>query len=255
LLITLDTLRYDAAAKLHSAGRTPFLRSLLPDGWEERHAPGNFTFAAHAAFFAGFLPTPARPGSHPRRLALAFDGATTIGPETCTLDGPDIVSGLMERGYRTICIGGVGFFNKRTPLSQVFPAMFDESHWEERFGVTDRDSTGHQVGRARERIEATPRSQPLFLFLNVSALHQPNKHYLPGAEEDSLESHEAALEYADGELAKLLPALELRGRGGFGIVTSDHGTCYGENGFQGHRLGHPVVWTVPYGEFSWGPGR
>ncbi len=33
------------------------------------------------------------------------------------------------------------------------------------------------------------------------------------------------------------------------ILCSDHGTAYGEDGYHGHRLGHPVVWTVPYAEF------
>ncbi|HVJ81911.1 MAG TPA: metalloenzyme domain-containing protein, partial [Planctomycetia bacterium] len=141
LLVTLDTLRYDAATKLHAAGRTPFLSSLLPAGWEERHSPGSFTFAAHAAFFAGFLPTPARPGVHPRRFALKFPGATTIGPETCVLEGPDIVAGLKAKGYRTICLGGTGFFNRLTPLGTVLPGLFDEAHWEPKFGVTEPDST------------------------------------------------------------------------------------------------------------------
>jgi|GEM_PF-4288067 hypothetical protein len=26
------------------------------------------------------------------------------------------------------------------------------------------------------------------------------------------------------------------------------GTAYGEDGYHGHRLAHPVVWTVPYAE-------
>lgn len=35
----------------------------------------------------------------------------------------------------------------------------------------------------------------------------------------------------------------------FAIVCSDHGTAYGEDGHTGHRLGHEVVWTVPYAQF------
>jgi hypothetical protein len=33
------------------------------------------------------------------------------------------------------------------------------------------------------------------------------------------------------------------------ILCSDHGTAYGEDGYFGHRVSHPVVWTVPYAEF------
>ncbi|HEY8504971.1 MAG TPA: hypothetical protein VIL46_10340, partial [Gemmataceae bacterium] len=50
ILVTLDTLRYDVARDLWAAGRTPGLARVLPrGGWEERHSPGSFTFAAHAA--------------------------------------------------------------------------------------------------------------------------------------------------------------------------------------------------------------
>src|SRR5258708_17428900 len=67
LLVTLDTLRYDVAQEALRQGRTPNLAAVLPGGrWEKRHTPGSFTYAAHQAFFAGFLPTPARAGKHPR---------------------------------------------------------------------------------------------------------------------------------------------------------------------------------------------
>jgi hypothetical protein len=45
----------------------------------------------------------------------------------------------------------------------------------------------------------------------------------------------------------LFEALRRRGPSA-AIVCSDHGTCYGEDGYTGHRLAHPVVWTVPYAE-------
>src|SRR6266550_8981824 len=62
LFVTLDTLRYDVAVDCLASGRTPNLASVLPGAmWEKRHSPGNFTYAAHQAFFAGFLPTPADP--------------------------------------------------------------------------------------------------------------------------------------------------------------------------------------------------
>lgn len=100
LFVTLDTLRFDVADAAYREGRTPHLASVLPrTGWERRHSPGNFTFAAHAAFFAGFLPTPASPGVHPRLMALRFPGSETTVSDTAVLEGPDIVAGLRERGY------------------------------------------------------------------------------------------------------------------------------------------------------------
>jgi hypothetical protein len=249
LFVTLDTLRYDVAAGLAAAGRTPRLAAVLPGGaWERRHTPGSFTFSAHAAFFAGFLPTPAAPGRHPRPFALRFPGSETTTDATAVFDAPDIVTGLRGVGYHAICVGGVGFFNKRSPLGCVFPSLFDESHWAEELGVTDPRSTERQVDLALARVAAVPRDRRAFLFVNVSAIHQPNRFYLPGATDDTLESHAAALEYVDDHLGRLFAGLRRRGPW-LTVLCSDHGTAYGEDGFTGHRLAHPVVWDVPYAEF------
>jgi hypothetical protein len=249
LFVTLDTLRYDVAADLFATGRIPHLASVLPvGGWEKRHSPGNFTFAAHAAFFAGFFPTPARPGRHPRPFALRFPDSETTTDQTAVFDSPDLVSGLRGCGYWTICIGGTGFFNRLTPLGQALPALFDESHWSTQLGVTDPHSTERQVNLALRRVADQPPDRRVFLFVNVSAIHQPNRFYLPEVAEDCLESHAAALEYVDGHLGRLFAGL--RRRGPFLVVIcSDHGTAYGEDGYHGHRLAHPVVWEVPYAEF------
>src|SRR5262245_39824214 len=192
LFVTLDTLRYDVAAELCADGRTPNLTAVLPGGrWEKRHSPGNFTFAAHAAFFAGFLPTPARPGKHPRLFALSFPGSETATGETAVFGAPDIVTGFRDREYHTICVGGVGFFNKLSPLGSVLPGLFDESYWSPGLGVTDPRSTEHQVNLALARVAEVERGRRVFLFVNVSALHQPNCCYLPGATDDTLDSHAA----------------------------------------------------------------
>jgi hypothetical protein len=249
LLMTIDTLRYDVARDAIRSGRTPNLAAVLPGGqWEERHSPGSFTYAAHQAFFAGFLPTPVAPGKHPRPFAVRFPGSETTTDRTCVLDAPDLVSGLAAREYHTICVGGVGFFNKQTPMGNVLPGLFAESHWSPELGVTDPRSTENQVAVAVERLGALPIDRRVFLFLNVSAVHQPNRFYLEGAIEDSIASHAAALAYVDRCLPPLFDALRRRGPA-LAIACSDHGTAYGEDGYHGHRLGHPVVWTVPYAEF------
>lgn len=247
LFVTLDTLRYDVAARLLEEDRTPQLARHVKR-WEKRHAPGSFTFASHTAFFAGFLPTPAEPGKHPRLFALRFEGSETTAPETCMLDAPDIVRGLAARGYHTVCIGGVGFFNKQNPLGEVLPGYFQESHWRPDLGVTNLTSTQNQVALAEEIVTRVPADKRVFLFLNVSAIHQPNRSYIPGAKEDSIVTHAAALEFADRPLGRLFDVMRKRAPT-FAIVCSDHGTAYGEDGYRGHRLAHEVVWTVPYAHF------
>ncbi len=252
VMITLDTLRYDVAAEALEKGLTPNIAAVLPDGqWELRHTPGNFTYAAHQAFFAGFLPTPITPGLHPRLFAAHFFGSQTTSEQTFQFDSPTIVRGLSSRGYRTVCIGGVGFFNKQTELGRVLPGMFDESHWSESLGVTDPRSTENQIAIAVDCLQGLPIQQRLFLFINVSAMHQPNCMYVDGCEVDSAETQAAALAYVDSCLAELFSALRKRAPS-LCILTSDHGTAYGEDGYWGHRVSHPVVWEVPYAEFILG---
>ncbi|MCY0949424.1 STM4013/SEN3800 family hydrolase [Streptomyces sp. H27-S2] len=258
LLVTLDTLRYDVAVRLAAEGRIPHLAAHLPGGaWERRHAPGSFTYASHQAMFAGFLPTPAEPGPHPRLFAARFTGSESTAGHTWVFDTPDLVSGLAAAGYRTVCVGGVGFFNRRGALGSVLPGMFQESHWEPEFGVASPASFEAQVARAEQVVAALPADRRLFLFLNVSAMHQPNWFHLDGATAaagDSWESHAAALEYVDRHIGRLFDAMRSRRRC-FAIVCSDHGTTYGDDGYTGHRLAHEAVWTVPYAQFSLEPPR
>lgn len=255
LFITLDTLRFDAAQRCLREGRLPTLSRHLPShGWELRHTPASFTYAAHGAFFAGFLPTPARPGPHPRLFALAFAGSETIDANTFVFDDhADIVGGFAALGYRTLCIGGVGFFNLANPLGRALPGLFDEAHWRPTFGVNAQDSTDAQVALARERLLSDDlRDRRCFTFINISALHQPNRQYLPGATHDNLDSHCAALEYVDGALAPLFETARRRAPT-FVLICSDHGTAYGEDGYHGHRIAHDVVMHVPYSHFVLAP--
>lgn len=247
LFLTLDTLRYDVAQTLWESGKLPNFSKWLPaEGWEKRHTPGSFTYAAHQAFFAGFLPTPARPGKHPRLFATEFAGSESVVESTYVFKEANIVAGFKSIGYKTLCIGGVGFFNKKTPLSCVFPDLFEESYWDESFGVTNPQSTQCQFEKAAELLEQY--KSPIFLFINVSALHQPNYFYLKNHTTDDLKSHAAALEYVDSQLPILMQALEKR-QDFFAICCADHGTTYGEDGYTGHRIGHEKVWEVPYLEF------
>ena len=72
-----------------------------------------------------------------------------------------------------------------------------------------------------------------------------------GAKRDTRETHAAALRYVDGCLPPLFAAFRRRGKA-LCIVCSDHGSAYGEDDLRGHRVAHPVVWTVPYAEWVWG---
>lgn len=245
LFVTFDCLRQDVAAWCLAEGWLP---GLLPCSWEARDTPGTFTLPAHLAFFHGFLPTPRSPGPHARLFALEFDGSLSTGPTTAVFSGvPDIFSGLAARGYRTFCVGGVGFFNKRNPLGQVLPGFFQESAWAPELGVAARNSTEAQVGVAIDWLARIPDEQRVLLFLNVSATHPPHAHYA-GKPRECFASQAAALRYAASCLPPLLDAMRRRGEC-LCLFMGDHGEAYGEDGQFGHRIAHPTVTTVPYAEF------
>jgi hypothetical protein len=250
LFVTLDCLRFDVAQRCFSEGRAPVLARLLPpEGWEARETPGTFTLPAHLAFFHGFLPTPAGPGPHPRLFALEFEGSLTIAPTTWIFAGvPDIITGFRRLGYRTFCVGGVGFFNKKNPLGHVLPGFFEDSVWAPSLGVTAKTSTAEQVRAALDWLRTIPPHDRVLLFINVSATHPPHAHYLPGAARDSPSSQAAALAYVDSQLPPLFDALRRRGEC-FCLFLADHGEAHGEDGRWGHRIAHPTVTTVPYAHF------
>lgn len=248
LFITLDTLRYDAAQAAWRAGRLKTLEPYLcKGGWEKRHSPGSFTYAAHHAFFAGFLPTPLGPGPHPRVFAAEFAGSVSAVETTFVFKEASLPAALAARNYHTICIGGTGFFNQQNELARVLPGLFSEAHWTPDLGVACRTSEVNQVAQAVSSLEKAG-DRRVFLFLNISAIHQPNWFYGADQGPDTVATHTSALAAVDVALRPLFQRMKSRGPT-FAIVCSDHGHAYGEDGYFGHRLGHEVVWTVPYAEF------
>ena len=168
VFITLDSLRYDVAQNALRTGQTPNLAKYLPAaGWEKRHTPGNFTFPAHQAFFAGFLPSPAAPGNYQRLFVSHFIGEDAVGDASFRFSEANIVTGLSKQGYYTLCVGGVGFFNKLTSLGCVFPDLFNESKWCESFSVSDPDSARHQIDYAVQRFNTLTQDHLVFLFVNI----------------------------------------------------------------------------------------
>lgn len=251
LFLCLDTLRYDAAIQEEKAGNTPVLNRY--GSWERRQAPGNFTYPSHHAMFAGFLPCPSGAKSLADREMLFFPRQIGMGrkpPEGAfAFSGSTIMEGLEKEGYDTWCVGGVSFFDKRTDLGKVFPGYFQKSYWNPSFACPVKESTANQVDFILKRIAGAEPGRRIFLYLNVDAIHYPNYFYLDGAENDSLESHRAALRYVDGQLGRLLDGWKQVRGGGFVVCCSDHGTCYGEDGCQFHGIDHPAVNTVPYKHF------
>lgn len=251
LFLCLDTLRYDVAAEEERKGTTPVLNRFGP--WEKCQAPGNFTYPSHHAMFAGFLPCPFDARSIADRNPLFFPVNGGMGRKPPSgaygFSGATIMEGLSAVGYATWCIGGVAFFDKRSDLGRVFPGFFQHSYWNPSFSCTIKDSTKNQVDFIIRKLEKADPAVPLFLYLNIDAIHYPNCFYLDGATKDSLLSHAAALRYVDEQLGRFFGEYKRLRRSAFVICCSDHGTCYGEDGCQFHGINHPAVMTVPYKHF------
>ncbi|UKY49226.1 STM4013/SEN3800 family hydrolase [Streptomyces inhibens] len=245
LFVTLDSLRYDVAQTALEAGMTPHLAGLLPGGrWERRQTPGTFTLPAHIAFFSGFLPKLPQPAQPSRLWECRPPAFKKVPPETFQFDAANLLDGLGRHGYRTVCVGGVTYFSRETPLGSVLPDLFDEDHWRPEFCSPEPDSTRHQVDQALELADPVGERRPLYLFVNVSATHVPHGHYIDSSE-DTTASQAAALSYADAQLGRLLDGLAAKGRW-LVIICADHGDAYGDDGFHGRGIAHPSVFNVPY---------
>lgn len=252
LFLCLDTLRWDVAWQEQEAEGTPVLNQY--GKWQKCFAPGNFTYPSHHAMFAGFLPAPYTARGIGDREMLFFPKSIGMGnmspPGAFCFDGATIMEGLSKVGYETMCIGGVAFFDKRSAIGSVFPSMFQKSYWRPAFGCGIKDSTANQVEFALKKLEELPQKQRLFLYINLTAIHYPNYFYVDGTPKhrDSVETHAAALRYVDSQLSPLFEALKKRNKT-FVIATSDHGSCYGEGGFQFHGLPNEITDTIPYKHF------
>ena len=251
LLVCLDTLRYDVAAKEEAQGTTPVLNRY--GSWKKCQAPGNFTWPSHHAMFAGFLPADCDAKNLADREMLFFPKQIGMGKKAPRgaygFSGGTIMEGLEKEGYDTWCVGGVSFFDKRSDLGKVFPGYFRKSYWNPSFGCGVKDSTKNQVDFILKKLDGADPEQNIFMYLNVDAIHYPNYFYLEGSSYDTAASHGAALRYVDGELGRLFDRWKEKRGEAFVICCSDHGTCYGEDGCQFHGINHPIVNTVPYKHF------
>lgn len=253
LFLCLDTLRYDVAAEEEAKGGTPVLNQY--GLWEKRQAPGNFTYPSHHAMFAGFLPCSYDAKNIGERSPLFFPLNAGMGKKAPDgafgFSGATIMEGLEKIGYDTWCIGGVAFFDKRSDLGRVFPGYFKHSYWNPSFSCPVKESTKNQVDFIMKKLEQSDPDVPVFMYVNIDAIHYPNYFYLenPSKTQDSIESHSAALRYVDKELGRLFENWKAIRKDTFVICCSDHGTCYGEDGCQFHGINHPMVNTIPYKQF------
>jgi Sulfatase len=247
-VITLDSLRYDAAV----AANTPFIKGLMTQwqenftGWVKAGANATYTLPAHLSLFhAGILPcdnSPDVPPPYNRDKLKVFRATLSWQRQRSnvvfpTPEAPNIVKGFSRMGYRTLGIGGVHWFDTRYQTSgPIWKTYFDEFHWRPDFDEFTVDAFERQVVLAR-RLLSKPDDRPLFFFLNIASTHMPYR-----GNDANPAGQAKCLEYVDSHLAGLVDALP---KPLFLVLMADHGDCMGEDGLWGHGLYHPKVMEIP----------
>ena len=249
LFITIDSCRYDTFV----AANAPAMKKV--SALYKAQAPAHFTYASHAAMFAGFtpgvaeLPTPFLNPKFARLFRLDRAGAAGHARPGFSVSGTDIVDGFRNARYATIGAAAMGWFDPKTPVSKKLTGSFEQ------FLFTGDKGIATQLAFI-EKQAARETRRNLFVFLNVGETHVP--YYFEGAPWDRTdnpclpfqkvdraaecrERQRLCCEYVDRKLAPLLESFA----DATIVVCGDHGDCWGEDGLWEHGISHPMTLTVP----------
>lgn len=255
LLLVYDSCRYDVL----KAARTPVLDSFIRP--LRAHAPANFTYPSHQAFFVGILPHVPDNLPYYNRFRKQLLGLGGVGEGQVAKDALkkvsstwNLVQGLREEGYRTVGTGAVNWF-RQDSLRVGFEHFL--------FTGTDAD---RQIDFLLEHLRGADR---FFGFINFGETHAPYAFAgkrepcrdrvlarlmswppLPsgpvGAATCGFRCQVEAAEFLDSRLPRLFADLP---GDTVVILTADHGECFGEDGYWGHGVHHPLVYEVPLAIF------
>ena len=250
LFITLDSCRYDTFA----AACTPSFDRI--GATHRAKAPGNYTYASHAAMFVGFTPgdfSVLEPCLNPkfgRIFKMAYPPALNTRRDFVTLQGANIVEGFGRLGYETIGTGAVGWFDPGAPTANVLTGSFKRY-----FYPGNPWSLRRQVAFVFEELDRAG-DAPVFLFINVGETHVPYFHEeapwsandnrcVPFSDRNDADEcrrrQTACLEWVDTELASVVD----RFTDANVLVCGDHGDAWGEDGLWEHGIHHEKVLEVP----------
>lgn len=224
-------------------------------------APANFTYASHHAFFVGILPNSTQYIPYYNRFRKQLLGLTGVGEIQVHKSALkkiestwNVIQGLANEGYQTVGAGAMNWFRQES-LTQGF----------ERFLFTGRNAD-RQIDFLLENINV---SRPFFGFINFGETHAPyvfrgktepckddvrarrmiwppEENGPVGKDTCAFRCQVAAAEFLDSCMARLFDSLP---GNTVVVLTSDHGDCFGEDGYWGHGVNHPMVFEVPLAIF------
>jgi choline-sulfatase len=228
LLITVDTLRFDAlGGRGRSRSPTPTMDLLADAGarFEAAHAQSVVTLPSHANLLSG-------------RYALEH-GVRDNSGFRFPAETPTLATILKRAGYRT------GAFVSAFPLDFRFGLGRGFDVYDDRLGATDSDAAFHMPERrGKDTVAAAARwllanaGSPTFCWVHIYEPHFPYEPEEPFAALFPEDPYLGEVAAADDALRPLLDPLLRAGKTGQTLVllTADHGESRGEHGETTHGI-------------------
>ena len=226
VLVTIDTLRYDAVGfDGNTRGTTPNLDRFAAEGrvFSFAHAHNVITLPSHTNILTGLYPY-----AHGIRDNAGFH----LSPKTETL-----ASRLRARGYAT------GAFVSAFPLDSRYGLTTGFDVYEEMYKQTDEPEDFEiQQSRAETTIARAidwfqkAAGKPRFLWVHLYDPHAPYDPPEPWKTRFAADAYLGEVAYADAALARLLDSVRAAKPSPLLVVTADHGEAREDHGELTHGL-------------------
>ena len=278
LFMTFDSCRLDTAARV-SPPTLGSLSQLIP-----AETSGSFTYPAHMAFFAGFLPLQTNSDwlflDEFKRVWRS--GVARKSRAAITFEPPNVIEHYRKLNYHVAGWGGVQWFDSRNSGNQL-PRLFPEftyngvppGPWPVEVSTSELPLS--YVDDIIGRMRKLGHDESGFFFINCSETHfpywTPNQPPPTGAERRCLEfvrnaaqqkvtfpdavpvstgflgalreMQMQALSWVDKQLRIVFDFAADLLNSTLVIACGDHGESFGENGRFGHGYPDPPVMRVP----------
>jgi arylsulfatase A-like enzyme/tetratricopeptide (TPR) repeat protein len=244
VLITIDTLRYDALGFTGNPRvATPNLDRVAREGivFSNAHAHNVMTLPSHVNILTGLYPY-----QHGVRNNQGFRLARGI---------PTLATFLKARGYATGAFIGAFPLDARFGLSRdfdVYDQRYPQGANEYDFTVAER--SGPEVVAAARQWRSSVRGRPSLLWVHLYDCHSPYRPPAPFNQQYAGDPYLGEVAGVDAALEPLLADLRTAASGArLLIVTSDHGEALGDHGEKTHGLfAYETTLHVPL--LLWNPG-